>query len=66
MDDELLDGTQTVAITASADGYESASDTLDVLVGYGDETVCLHDTLYGIRAGVVETAWSIQARGKMR
>jgi hypothetical protein len=41
-------------------------DAYDALVGYGDETVCLHDTLYGIRDGVVEVAWPILARGKLR
>jgi D-serine deaminase-like pyridoxal phosphate-dependent protein len=41
-------------------------EALDVLVGYGDETVCLHDTLYGVRKGVVETAWPIPGRGKLR
>ena len=40
-------------------------DALDFLVGYGDETVCLHDTLYGVRHGVVETAWPIAGRGKL-
>jgi D-serine deaminase-like pyridoxal phosphate-dependent protein len=41
-------------------------DTLDFLVGYGDETVCLHDTLLGLRDGRVETVWPIQGRGKVR
>jgi len=41
-------------------------DALDILVGYGDETVCLHDTLYGVREGVVETVWPILGRGKLR
>lgn len=41
-------------------------DTLDMMVGYGDATVFLHDTLYGIRRGVVETAWAVQGRGKLR
>lgn len=41
-------------------------DALDFLVGYGDETVCLHDTLYGVRDGIVETVWPILGRGKFR
>jgi len=41
-------------------------DALDILVGYGDETVCLHDTLYGVREGVVEAVWPIVGRGKLR
>ena len=31
VDDALLDGTQTASMTASATGYVSGSDTLDVL-----------------------------------
>jgi D-serine deaminase-like pyridoxal phosphate-dependent protein len=43
----------------------AVGDTVDFLVGYGDETVCLHDTLLGLRDGVVETAWPILGRGKV-
>lgn len=41
-------------------------DVLDIKVGYTDATLFLHDTLYGIRNGVVETAWPILGRGKLR
>jgi len=41
-------------------------DAVDFLVGYGDETVCLHDAVYGIRDGVVETVWRVEGRGKLR
>jgi hypothetical protein len=41
-------------------------DVFDFVVGYGDETVCLHDKLYGLRDGVVEVVWPILARGKLR
>jgi 3-hydroxy-D-aspartate aldolase len=40
--------------------------TFDLVPGYGDATVYLHDTLYGVREGVVETVWEIAARGKLR
>jgi D-serine deaminase-like pyridoxal phosphate-dependent protein len=40
--------------------------TFDLMPGYGDATVFLHDTLYGVRDGVVETAWDVAARGKLR
>ena len=40
--------------------------TFDLMPGYGDATVFLHDTLYGVRDGVVETVWDVQARGKLR
>lgn len=41
-------------------------DTFDMLAGYGDATVFLHDTLYGVRGGVVEAVWAVAGRGKLR
>jgi D-serine deaminase-like pyridoxal phosphate-dependent protein len=41
-------------------------DAFDFVVGYGDETVCLHDRLYGVRNAVVEAVWDVQGRGKLR
>lgn len=41
-------------------------DRFDFMVGYTDTTLFLHDRLYGVRAGVVETVWDIQARGRLR
>ncbi|MCB0064618.1 MAG: alanine racemase [Caldilineaceae bacterium] len=41
-------------------------DTVDFIVGYGDATVFLHDHLYGVRQGVVESVWPVLARGKLR
>ena len=43
----------------------NVGDKIDFIVGYGDNTVFLHDTLYGVRDGRVESAWAIQARGKL-
>jgi D-serine deaminase-like pyridoxal phosphate-dependent protein len=40
-------------------------DKIDFIVGYGDNTVYLHDRLYGVRNGEVEVIWTIQARGKL-
>jgi D-serine deaminase-like pyridoxal phosphate-dependent protein len=40
-------------------------EKLDLIVGYGDATVFLHDHLYGVRNGVVEIVWDISARGKL-
>lgn len=42
------------------------ADVLDLIVGYGDATVLLHENLYGIRAGIVETVWPVLGRGKLR
>ncbi|MBV7327093.1 alanine racemase [Chloroflexi bacterium TSY] len=41
-------------------------DTFDFIAGYGDSTVFLHDNLYGVRNGIVESIWPIQARGMLR
>ncbi len=40
-------------------------DKLDFITGYSDTTVLLHDQLYGVRKGLVETVWDIQGRGKL-
>ncbi len=55
----------TVTLAAPAPAVQ-VGDGYDVLVGYGDETVCLHDLLYGIRGGRVEVVWPILGRGKLR
>ncbi|HXF62365.1 MAG TPA: alanine racemase [Caldilineaceae bacterium] len=48
------------------DNCLQVGDTFDLVVGYSDATVYLHDTLYGVRNGMVEAAWEIQGRGKLR
>jgi len=40
-------------------------DKIDFITGYSDTTVFLHDQLYGVRKGLVETVWEIQGRGKL-
>lgn len=40
--------------------------SFDVVVGYSDATVCLHDQIYGIRNDVVEAVWPVLGRGKLR
>ncbi len=44
----------------------SVGDCFDMTPGYGDATLYLHDTLYGVRNQVVEAIWDVQARGKLR
>ncbi len=41
-------------------------DKLEWIVGYGDTTVHMHDEVYGIRNGRVETVWAVVGRGKIR
>lgn len=51
---------------------ESPSDTprvgerIELVVGYADVTVALHDVFYGIRDGKVEAVWPILGRGKLQ
>ncbi|MCB0007790.1 MAG: DSD1 family PLP-dependent enzyme [Anaerolineales bacterium] len=53
-------------ITLSAPNESlKVGDNLDVVVGYTDATLFLHDQLYGIRDGVIELIWPITARGKL-
>jgi len=41
-------------------------DRVEFVVGYGDTTMHLHDELFGVRDGMVETVWPILGRGKLR
>lgn len=64
-----------VKFTASAEhgtiSLDRANDTLrvgdfvDFIVGYGDNTVFLHDEIVGVRNGRVEAVWAVQGRGKL-
>lgn len=55
----------SIMLEASND-VVSVGDTLDLMVGYTDATLFLHDELVGIREGVVEVVWDIAARGKLK
>ncbi|MGI8423747.1 MAG: hypothetical protein ACR2NO_06495, partial [Chloroflexota bacterium] len=39
---------------------------LEFIVGYSDETVFLHDVLYGVGGETVQAAWEITGRGKLQ
>jgi D-serine deaminase-like pyridoxal phosphate-dependent protein len=41
-------------------------DRVELIVGYSDTTVHLHDELIGIRHGRVATCWRIVGRGKIK
>ena len=41
-------------------------DKIEFVPGYADVTVALHDDLYGIRNGRVETIWPLLGRGKLQ
>ncbi len=54
-----------IVLSAPSD-VPKVGDGLDFLLGYGDVTVFMHDVLYGVRDGVVETEWPIAGRGKLQ
>ena len=41
-------------------------DKLDLVVPIVDCTVFLHDPLYGVRDGIVETVWDTEGRGRLQ
>ncbi len=43
-----------------------AGDKIEIIPGYSDSTVFLHDVLYGTRAGRVEAVWPLVGRGKLQ
>ncbi|MDQ3043940.1 MAG: DSD1 family PLP-dependent enzyme [Chloroflexota bacterium] len=40
-------------------------DRLDLEIGYSDQAVHLHETLYAARGGIIEAVWPTSARGKL-
>lgn len=42
------------------------ADKLELVVGYSDTTVHLHEAILGIRSGRVECVWPVAARGKFK
>ncbi|MBM3560293.1 MAG: DSD1 family PLP-dependent enzyme, partial [Alphaproteobacteria bacterium] len=55
----------TLDLAAPVD-WPRVGDKLSFTVGYGDTTVCLHDFLYGVRGGRVESVWPVLGRGKVQ
>jgi D-serine deaminase-like pyridoxal phosphate-dependent protein len=41
-------------------------DQLELIVGYSDTTVHLHEEIVGLRAGRVEAVWRVAARGRIK
>jgi D-serine deaminase-like pyridoxal phosphate-dependent protein len=39
---------------------------VEIVVGYSDTTVHLHDEIVGIRNGRIEAVWPIAARGRSK
>jgi len=41
-------------------------DRVELIVGYSDTTIHLHEEIIGVRNGIVEAIWPVSARGKFR
>ncbi len=41
-------------------------ERVELGIGYSDQVVHLHEALYGVRHGIVETVWPVAARGKLQ
>jgi D-serine deaminase-like pyridoxal phosphate-dependent protein len=50
---------------ASPSGLPRVGDRVELVVGYADTTVHLHERILGVRGGTVEAAWPVSARGKL-
>lgn len=61
----VLDAEHGIMELESADVSLQVGDKIDFIIGYGDTTIYLHDQLFGLRDGKVETVWDIQGRGKL-
>ncbi len=50
---------------AAASETPRSGDRIEVLTGYGDTTVHLHETMVGTRNGLVEVIWPLLGRGRL-
>jgi len=41
-------------------------DKIELIVGYSDTTVHLHEEIVGVRRGRIESIWRVAARGKLK
>ena len=49
----------------SPSGSPAVGDRIRIIIGYGDTTVHLHETLVGTRTSHVEVVWPLLGRGKL-
>jgi D-serine deaminase-like pyridoxal phosphate-dependent protein len=69
-----LAGVQAVSLSAEyaqlelaqPDNARKVGDKVELIVGYSDSTVFLHEEMYGIRDDRVEIVWPTLARGRFR
>ena len=55
----------TIDLTLPSEAPHVA-DQLELIVGYSDTTIHLHERILGMRAGRVECIWPVEARGKLQ
>jgi hypothetical protein len=58
-------------IYRSSDGvtfteYAAMATSWELIVGYSDTTMHLHDEIVGLRAGSVDAVWRVAARGRIK
>ena len=41
-------------------------DKVELVVGYSDTTVHLHEEIVGVRGGRIESVWPVAGRGKLK
>ena len=54
-----------VSLWSSPSDLPRVGDRVELVVGYSDTTVHLHERILGMRRGTVEAAWLVSARGKL-
>ena len=67
-------GASALALSAEHGQFELAAPSatpaigarIQCLMGYGDTSVHLHETLVGTRGGVVEIVWPLLGRGRLQ
>ena len=65
--EEIVTSAEHLVMTLEQANTEvRVGDAFDFQLGYIDATVFLHDHLYGVRDGIVETVWPILGRGRLR
>ncbi|HMR34378.1 MAG TPA: DSD1 family PLP-dependent enzyme [Geminicoccaceae bacterium] len=55
----------TIELRAPSD-TPKVGDRLELVVGYSDTTIHLHEEIVGIRRGRVESVWRVAARGRLK
>jgi 3-hydroxy-D-aspartate aldolase len=41
-------------------------DKVELVVGYSDTTIHLHEEIVGLRGGKIESVWKVTGRGKIK